>query len=115
VLDPGVLPRFPEITTITLADLHHGVAAAKDAVSRAVRTERLGTAITDFDALPFDDHAAARYGTLVSLTLEANRDPKPRMLDLMIAATASSHGLPLYTRNAADFRGLGDMVSIIAV
>jgi toxin FitB len=36
-------------------------------------------------------------------------------MDLMIAAIASAHGLPLYTRNAADLVGLKDMLQIIEV
>jgi predicted nucleic acid-binding protein len=75
----------------------------------------LGAAIVDFAPLPFDGAAAARYGTLVALALEANRDPRPRRMDLMIAAIASSRDLPLYTRNKDDFRGLADIVEIIAV
>lgn len=115
VLDPEVLPVTPELTTITMAELHQGVAMAGDAATRAVRTEMLGAAIVDFDPLPFDAEAATRYGTLVALTLEAKRDPKPRRIDLMIAAIASARGLPLYTRNEADFKGLHDMVEVVAV
>jgi predicted nucleic acid-binding protein len=59
--------------------------------------------------------AAARYGSLVALTVEANRDPKPRRLDLMIAAIASAHGLPLYTRNAKDLVGLADLLQVVEV
>ncbi len=115
LLDPAALPRIPEITAITMAELHQGLAMAKDPVVRAARTEKLGVAIVDFDPLPFDGAAAARYGTLVALTLEANRHPRPRRLDLMIAAIASARDLPLYTRNEADFHGLHDMVEIIGV
>ncbi|WP_410651043.1 hypothetical protein [Amycolatopsis sp. cmx-4-54] len=49
------------------------------------------------------------------LVLAANRDPKPRRMDLMIAAIASSRALPLYTRNADDCKGLGNMVEVVAV
>jgi predicted nucleic acid-binding protein len=115
VLDPAVLPKLPEITAVTLAELHQGVAMAKDAVIRAARTEKLGAAIVDFDPLPFDGRAAARYGTLVAMVMSAGRDPRPRRVDLMIAAVASSRGLPLYTRNAADFKGLGSMLTVVAV
>src|SRR5215217_4266991 len=111
-LDPADLPRVPEITAITMAELHQGVVMAKDAAVRAVRTEKLGAAIVDFATLPFDHEAAARYGTLVALVLAANRDPKPRRLDLMIAAVASSRHLPLYTRNEDDFRGLDSMIEV---
>lgn len=115
LLDPAVLPEVPEVTAITMAELHQGVAMAKDPAVRAARTEKLGAAIVEFDPLPFDGDAAARYGTLVALTLSANRDPRPRRLDLMIAAIASSRGLPLYTRNEADFKGLEAMITVVAL
>lgn len=115
LLDAAALPLTPEITAITMAELHQGVAMAKDPASRAARTEKLGAAIVDFDPLPFDGDAAARYGTLVALTVAVSRDPRPRRMDLMIAAIASSRGLPLYTRNAADLPGLDSMITVIAV
>lgn len=114
-LSPASLPAVPEITTITMAELHQGVAMAKNAIVRAARTEILGAAIVDFDPLPFDGDAATRYGSLVALTIAAERDPKPRRLDLMIAAVASSRNLPLYTRNADDFAGLDELVTVVAV
>ena len=64
VIGPATLPAIPEITAVTLAELHQGVAMAKDTATRTARTEKLGAAIADFDALPFDGEAAARYGTL---------------------------------------------------
>ncbi|RSM86049.1 type II toxin-antitoxin system VapC family toxin [Kibdelosporangium aridum] len=114
-LDPADLPAVPEITAITMAELHQGVAMAKNPAVRAARTEKLGAAIVDFDPLPFDRDAATRFGTLVGLTLAANRDPKPRRMDLMIAAIASAHDLPLYTRNADDFKGLQNMLTVVAL
>jgi toxin FitB len=115
VIDPSALPAIPEITAVTLAELHQDVAMAKDAATRAARTEKLGAAVTDFDALPFDGEAAARYGTLVALAVAAGCDPRPRRMDLMIAAIASTRGLPLYTRNAEDFTGLDDVMTVVAI
>lgn len=106
LLDPADLPVIYELTAVTMAELHQGVAMARTADVRAARTETLAEAIVEFDPLPFDGDAAARYGSLVALTLSANRDPRPRRTDLMIAAIASSRGLPLYTRNLDDFAGL---------
>lgn len=114
-LEPDMLPELPEITAVTMAELHQGVAMAKDAAVRAARTEQLGAAIADFEPLPFDGEVAARYGTLVALTLRANRSPRPRRVDLMIAATASASGLPLYTSNQDDFAGLDGVVEVVAV
>ncbi|MFE1781916.1 type II toxin-antitoxin system VapC family toxin [Streptomyces sp. NPDC059506] len=115
LLDPAVLPMVPELTAVTLAELHQGVAMAKDPAVRAARMEKLGAAVADFDPLPFDGEAAARYGTLVTLVLAAQRDPRPRKMDLMIAAVASVRGLPLFTRNADDFKGLESAVVVVAV
>ena len=115
VIGPATLPAIPEITAVTLAELHQGVAMAKDTATRTARTEKLGAAIADFDALPFDGEAAARYGTLVALAIAAGRDPRARRMDLMIAAIASARGLPLYTRNAGDFKGLDDIVRVVAM
>lgn len=115
VIDPATLPAYPEITAITLAELHQGVAMAKDTLSRATRAERVGIALASFDPLPFDEGAATRYGTLVALTLAAKRNPRPRRIDLLIAAIASSRGLPLYTSNVDGFRGLDSMLEIVPV
>ena len=115
VVDPEALPVIPEITAVTLAELHQGVALAKDTATRAARTEKLGAAVADFKCLPFDGEAAARYGTLVGLAIAAGRDLRPRRMDLMIAAIASARGLPLYTRNVGDFTGLGGAVTVRAL
>ncbi|MFD2623293.1 type II toxin-antitoxin system VapC family toxin [Streptomyces chumphonensis] len=115
LLDPEVLPAVPELTAITMADLRHGVAMTKDAAARAVRMEVLGAAVADVEPLPFDGAAAARYGTLVALVVGAGRNPKPRRMDLMMAAVASSQGLPLYTRNGAHFAGLEGHVTVVTV
>lgn len=68
-----------------------------------------------FAAVPFDREAARRYGTLVALTIAADRDPRPRRIDLLIAATAAANGLPLFTRNAGDLVGLDSAVTVIAI
>ena len=115
VIDPAALPRIPEITSITLAELYQGVAMSKDASTRAARAEKLGATVADFDPLPFDRDAAARYGSLVARAIASGRDPRPRRMDLMIAAVASTVGVPLYTRNADDFKGLDPLVTIIEV
>lgn len=112
---PERLPEIPELTAITLAELHQGLAMAKNLVSRAEWMEKLGAAATDFDPLPFDGEAATRFGTLTAMTIAAGRDPLPRRMDLMIAAVASSRGLPLYTRNEADFKGLENLVTVVPV
>ncbi|MEX2541590.1 MAG: type II toxin-antitoxin system VapC family toxin [Trueperaceae bacterium] len=127
VLDTSVVIDLPEIqeerlplkatiTAVTLAELSQGPHLARDDRERAVRLERLQLAENAYLApLPFDAGAARKYGSLVALTVAAGRKGRARRLDLMIAAIASIHGLPLFTRNADDFVGLQDMVRIEVV
>jgi toxin FitB len=114
-LDPARLPVEAAIPAIVLAELAQGVAMTKSAEQVMIRSQRLADIEAAFAAIPFDREAARRYGTLVALTIAANRDPRPRRIDLMIAATAAAHGLPLYTRNPDDFRGLDSAVTVIAI
>ncbi|MEV7185816.1 type II toxin-antitoxin system VapC family toxin [Kitasatospora sp. NPDC093102] len=114
-IDPELLPVEVAVPSVVLAELSQGVAMAKDPVQMLARAQRLADAEAEFAALPFDREAARRFGTLVALTIQAKRDPRPRRMDLMIAATAAAHGLPLYTRNADDFIGLERGIEVIAV
>ncbi|MFI9359990.1 type II toxin-antitoxin system VapC family toxin [Kitasatospora sp. NPDC053057] len=114
-IDPQLLPVDAAVSSIVLAELAQGVAMAKEPVQMLARAQRLADVEAEFAALPFDREAARRFGTLVALTVQAKRDPRPRRMDLMIAATAAAHGLPLYTRNGADFAGLEQGVEVILV
>lgn len=112
---PHLLPLEMAISSVVLAELAQGVAMAKDPVDTLERAQRLADAEADFDAIPFTREAARRYGTLVALAIKANRNPRPRRMDLMIAATAAAEGLPLYTRNPDDFKGLEQGLEVIPV
>ncbi|WAL73155.1 PIN domain-containing protein [Kitasatospora sp. YST-16] len=114
-IDPESLPLEAAVSTVVFAELAQGVALAGDPVEMMARAQRLADVEAEFAALPFDREAARRFGTLVALTVRANRNPRPRRTDLMIAATAAAHGLPLYTRNVDDFRGLEAGVEVVGV
>jgi len=45
----------------------------------------------------------------------SGRSSRARLADLLIAAAAAANGLPLYTRNPADFAGLEEVVAVRAV
>jgi predicted nucleic acid-binding protein len=102
------------VSAVTLAELHFGVLVAKDQNVRAERLRRLLLLQRTFDAVPVDGAVAASYGHLAAAVVEAGRRPRARSLDLLIAATAHAHSARLYTRNAADFVGLEDLVEIVA-
>lgn len=48
-------------------------------------------------------------------TSEQQPQPRKRLADLLIAAVASAHRLPLVTRNPDDFAGLDKHVAVISV
>jgi toxin FitB len=108
---PGVLA----ISAITLAELHFGVLVAKTSEVRAERLRRLSILQQHFDALPVDEAVSVSYGRLAAAVVDAGRRPRRRVMDLLIAATAHAHGARLYTRNAADFAGLENLIDIVAV
>ena len=114
-LEPQLLPRVPKISSVTLAELGIGLHATRDPAERALRLERLQRTETAFQPLPFDTSAARRFTHLAGLVVAAGRSPKPRKVDLMIAAVASTNNLPLYTRNPVDFVGLDSILVVVPV
>ena len=115
-LDRASLPDEIAISAVTLAELAAGPHATDDAEERARRQERLQRTEATFDALPLDDSCARAYGRVYAAVVSAGRKARgPRVLDLLIAATAIAHELPLYTRNPDDFRGLAALLEVVAV
>lgn len=108
----AVLPEEAAISTATLAELHFGVHLAKDEQARSLRLRRLAEIETRFTALPIDESVARAYGELAARTGEAGRKVRTRVMDLLIAATARAHGVPLYTRNWEDFEALAELIEI---
>src|SRR5690606_35991786 len=110
------LPRFSAISAITLAELSQGPHLTTDPAERTIRLERLQEIESIFSSpIPFDATAARSYGSLVALIAAMGRHPRPRRLDLMIAAAAAVHGLPLFTRNGSDREGLASRVEVVTV
>jgi predicted nucleic acid-binding protein len=114
-LDGARLPDEMVISAVTLAELSAGPHHASDPAERARRMSVLQHAESTFEPLPFDTEAARAFGLIVAAVLAVGRTPRRRIADLMIAATAVANRLPLYTTNAADFTGLGDLMAVVAV
>ena len=113
--DPAELPEAILITAITLGELSYGPHATDDPLKRAGRVAVLQHVEATFEPLPFDHHAARFYGLICASVRTACRRPRTRAADLMIAATAASNALPLYTANLADFTGVGRLVELVGV
>jgi tRNA(fMet)-specific endonuclease VapC len=114
IADPGLLPTEPLITAITLAELSVGPLVAKTDEERAARQAHVQQAEADFDPLPFDAPAARAFGRVAAALRRAGRKPAARAYDAMIAATAISRNLPVYTCNPEDFAGIDDL-TVVAI
>ena len=123
ILDTSVLIDGPPepidgevaISAVSLAELHFGVLVARTSDQRASRLRRLASIERAFEPLPVDDAVARAYGRLAAAVADAGRRPRPRAMDLLIAATAHVHEARLYTRNAKDLHGLDELVDIVAL
>jgi tRNA(fMet)-specific endonuclease VapC len=109
ISDTSTLPDEPLITAVTLAELSVGPLVAVDPGEQALRQARLQQAEADFDPLPFDAAAARAFGRVAASLHRAGRKPQARAYDAMIAATAISNDLPLYTCNPADFEHIDEL------
>jgi predicted nucleic acid-binding protein len=113
---PASLPEELAISAVTMAELAAGPHATDDPEERGRRQDRLQRAEASFDPVPFDAAAARAYGRVYAAVLAAGRKARgARAIDLLIAATALAEGLPLVTRNPADFRALGGLLEVVGV
>lgn len=103
------------ISAASLAELHFGVLVTADGAVRAERLRRLSDFQRRFTALPVDEAVATSYGQLAVAVVAAGRQPRSRVMDLLIAATAHAHSARLYTRNAGDLAGIEHLIEIISV
>jgi predicted nucleic acid-binding protein len=124
LLDTSVLIDFPAVhvakvadevavSAVTIGELQYGVSAAADPLAQMYRRRRVQAILDRFEVLSFDVVAAEYYGTLAALVRDRGRNPRPRRLDLQIAATAACHGLMLLTRNGGDFVGLEPALEVV--
>ncbi len=114
ITDSQALPAEPLITAVTLAELTVGPLATADLREQARRQVRLQQAESDFEALPFDAAAARSFATVAASLRKSGRKPAARAFDALIAATALSRALPVYTGNPRDFEGI-DGLEVVAV
>lgn len=109
------LPQEIAISVATLAELHFGVLVAKDDETRQQRLRRLGIIEATLQPIPIDAPIARAFAGVAQAVKAAGRQPRARIMDLWIAATALALRIPLYTRNPQDFEGLQSLIQIRAV
>ncbi len=113
--DAAVVSALPDVTAIsvvTLAELMAGPLMTDDPAERAIRQQRLLDINSTYEPLPVDEDVATAFGAVVAAAHRSGQHSRRRQLDLLIAASAVAHDLPLATRHAEHLLGLGDIVDI---
>jgi toxin FitB len=101
------------ISTVSIAELHFGLLVAPDEHTRAERAVRLGLVEARFPKpLPVDDRVAREWGRLKAAVRQRGGQPRNRIADLAIAATAIANGAELVTHNVKDFKIIEDLVDL---
>jgi len=114
--DPELLPGEASVSATSMAELSAGPHATTDREERARRQARLQFIEASLSPIPFDANCARAYGLVFAAVSAAGRKPRgARAIDLLIAATSVSIGLPLFNRNVADFAGLKGLTAIVSV
>lgn len=116
VIDPSGI-AWPDgadvaISTITIGELGFGIVKASDDMERVKRTIHLQRVRSVFEELSVDGAVAEAYVAVATAIHVDGRSPRPRAFDLLIAATAMAHDLPLYTRDFEDVATLRHLIDI---
>ena len=99
-------------SAISVGELAFGVDLGSDTEARQIRLRKV---LASMEIIPFGVEEAKLYGVLATLVRAVGRNPRPRRLDLQIAATAAATRVPLLTHNADDFRGIDRLVDVVPV
>lgn len=99
------------ISTVSLAELHFGLFVATDANVRAERAARLRVIEATFNPLPLDERVARILGGLQAAVKIRGGNPRKRLADLAIAATAVAYSAVLLTANPKDLTIVKDLVA----
>jgi predicted nucleic acid-binding protein len=99
---------------LTFAELIVGLNTATNELMRARRRAHLLRVEGWVEALPFDVICARAWARIYAAVEHIGRKPRgSRAIDLMIAATALAHDLPLYTLNPKDLQGLEGLIEVV--
>ncbi|MDQ0787557.1 putative nucleic acid-binding protein [Streptomyces sp. B3I8] len=121
---PEELPDEMAITAVTLAESSAGPHEVRrndeqsgydEHAERPAGSTSCNAPRTSSTPIPFDAEAARIYGRICAAVVSAGRKPRRRAADLMIAAIAVVEGLPLFTTNPDDFKGLDDLLTVVPV
>jgi predicted nucleic acid-binding protein len=100
------------VSAVSVGELAFGLDTGSDPDRRR---QRLQDVLDRYEVMPYGVEETKLYGVLATLVRAVGRNPRPRRLDLQIAATAAAARVPLLTANPADFLGADRLVDVVPV
>ena len=92
------------IPVVVIADLQEGAEATPSLARREEISRKLAEFLSEFSSLVVDwDAETALVWARLQHSIEVKRQPQA-LWDCLIDAMAVRHGIPIATRNGADFR-----------
>ena len=114
LLDDADVDAPSSVSVVSMIELASGLNASLPADVLATRRARYDQLAATYAPIPVNERVLAAYREVDAAVRRIGRTPRPRRLDLVIAATAVAYGLDLVTSNLADFRGLGSLLTVRA-
>jgi predicted nucleic acid-binding protein len=105
---------LPLVSAVTIGELAFGLGVGPER-ERTQREQFLRDVLVDHEILAYGVEEAKLYGVLATLVRSVGRNPRPRRLDLQIAATALAARVPLLTTNPDDFAGADRLVEVVPI
>lgn len=103
----GPLPERVAVSVVTVGELQFGVLAARNDELRARRADTLALARAA-DPIPISEAVMGAWARMVADCRSAGIHRAVKLTDLLIAATAVEHGLPVVTQDT-DFERVADV------
>jgi predicted nucleic acid-binding protein len=123
LLDTNVLIDLPDdevlgdealgASILSRAELEFGIRSARNDTIALARAHYLSALDRFIDWMPFDTDASRAYGFLAAAMQRDGAKRRARKTDTFIAAQAYAAGVPLMTRNLADFAPIASFVRIL--
>jgi predicted nucleic acid-binding protein len=107
------LPQKTAISVLSVAELQSSIYAVDRPAQRRSRELLLAGVLERYKPLNVTYEVAISYRQIDAAVRAIGREPRRRRIDLLIAATALSHGLALATHNVGDFAGLDALIEVI--
>lgn len=107
-------PDAGGVSILTMMELAAGVYTATTVKERVKREQRYERCRATYDPYLVNLPVLESYHAIERAMRAQARTAKSRRIDLILAATALTHGLTLVTSNLDDFAGLDDVVKVVA-